>query len=481
MLSEHLDHPLRRSVSLAEQHDPGAVGDPAPDVGDRPLDVAAVLLGRADVDRPAGIVGVVVEAERTHAPPGLALREHVLPYVADLAQRRGAEVDRGLATTGGGRPARAEELLGRRHQVVGSRAHPLGIEQEHVALRRQQVDQHLHLVDQHRGEGLHALDCYALGHPVGELGQLGVLGAERLGPAAYVVGEQELAARRRPEPLDRLEGALVGDRERADLVDVVAEELHPQRVLLGGREDVDDAAAHRELAALLDQVDAGVRRVGEPSYDVVEVGAVADGELDRLQVGQPLHLRLQHRADRRHHHVERAVALVGARVAQPAQHGQPAPDGVAAGAEPFVRERLPRRVVADPGGIEHVTQHLDQVLGLARGRGDHQHGAPGVDQALDHERPQRSRTGQVERREPAAVGHRLGEDGVAQDEVGQTGDAQRVLLETGWGHTTNAPSRRGQGVWWNRGQSTRRVLHARPGRRTSHDGTGTEMMDQWSG
>ncbi len=168
-------------------------------------------------------------------------------------------------------------------------------------------------------------------------------------------------------------------------------------------------------------------------------------QLDRLEVGQPLHLRLQHRADRRHHHVERAVALVGARVAQPAQHGEPAPDGVAAGAEPFVRQRLPRRVVADPGGVEHVTEHLDQVLGLARGRGDHQHGAPGVDQALDHERAQRGRTGQVERREPAAVGHRLGKDGVAQDEVSQAGDAQRVLLETGWGHTTNAPSRRGQG------------------------------------
>ena len=109
---------------------------------------------------------------------------------------------------------------------------------------------------------------------------------ERGGPLADLVGEQQLAARRRPEPLDLLEGALVGDREGADLLDVVAPELHPQRVLLGRREHVDDAAADRELAALLDQVDAGVRRVRQPAYDVLERRGVARRQLDRLEVGR---------------------------------------------------------------------------------------------------------------------------------------------------------------------------------------------------
>ena len=126
------------------------------------------------------------------------------------------------------------------------------------------------LVDEHRRQRLHALDRDAGGDLVGQLDQLRVRLAERGGPAAYLVGEQQLAARRRPQPLDLVEGALVGDREAADLLDVVAPELHAQRVLLGRREDVDDAAADRELAALLDQVDPGVRRVGQPAYDVVE-------------------------------------------------------------------------------------------------------------------------------------------------------------------------------------------------------------------
>ena len=82
-----------------------------------------------------------------------------------------------------------------------------------------------------------------------------MLAAELGGAGAHVVGQQQLAARRRPQPRLGGDGALVGDGERPDLLDLVTPELHPQRVLLGRREDVDDAAADGELAATLDQVD----------------------------------------------------------------------------------------------------------------------------------------------------------------------------------------------------------------------------------
>ena len=91
-----------------------------------------------------------------------------------------------------------------------------------------------------------------------------------------VVGEQDLAAGRRPQAvLGDLEAALVGDLEPADLLDRVAPELDPDRVLLGRREDVEDAAAHGELAAPLDQVGAGVGRRGERLDDVLQRALVA--------------------------------------------------------------------------------------------------------------------------------------------------------------------------------------------------------------
>ncbi len=264
---------------------------------------------------------------------------------------------------------------------------------------------------------------------------------------ADVVGEQQLAAGRRPQPVDVLVGALVGDREAADLLDVVAPELHPQRVLLGGREDVDDAAADRELAAPLDQVDPGVRRVGEPLHDVLQRRGLAGHQLDGLEVAEPLDLRLQHRADRGDDDLERAVGGVVARVGQPAQHREPAADGVAARAEPLVRQRLPARVERHRVGVEQRAERLDQVLGLARGRGDGEHRAPGADQPVDHERPHAGRTGEVEGAHGAAagVGDRLVEGGVGEDGVGEAGEGHESSW-IGWGTAREPPTRERVGV-----------------------------------
>ena len=102
--------------------------------------------------------------------------------------------------------------------------------------------------------------------------------------------------------LGDLEGALVGDLEPADLLDRVAPELEPERVLLGGREDVEDAAAHRELAAPLDEVGAGVGRRREGLDDLLERHVVAGLEGDGPEVAQALGDRLEHRAHRRDDH-----------------------------------------------------------------------------------------------------------------------------------------------------------------------------------
>ena len=211
-------------------------------------------MGRAFVEdrRRARLVG---DAEGAHRPPGLALPEGVHADVAEGAVGRCAEVDRGLTTARSGSPARAEELLARRHEVVGAGARPLRVEDDDRGAGRHHVDQQLHVIDEHRGQRLHALHRDPVGDLVGQLEQLGVRPAERRGATAYVLGEEELAARRRPQPLDQVERSLVGDGEGAQLLDVVAPELDPDRVLLGRREDVDDAAAHGELAPLLDQVD----------------------------------------------------------------------------------------------------------------------------------------------------------------------------------------------------------------------------------
>ncbi len=71
-----------------------------------------------------------------------------------------------------------------------------------------------------------------------------------------------------------------------DLLYRVAEEVHPDRVLLGGREDVDDATAYGELPAPFDQVDPDVRGTDQGDGQVAEIEVRADGEADRF-AGRP--------------------------------------------------------------------------------------------------------------------------------------------------------------------------------------------------
>ena len=89
-----------------------------------------------------------------------------------------------------------------------------------------------------------------------------------------------------------MERALCEGRERPDALDLVREELHADRLASGRPEDVDDAAAHCELAALLDTIDPLVARQRKPLGQPLDAGLVADRDLDRagtkLRRGQAL-------------------------------------------------------------------------------------------------------------------------------------------------------------------------------------------------
>ena len=63
--------------------------------------------------------------------------------------------------------------------------------------------------------------------------------------------------------LDGGQRALVGDAEPPHRVNFVAKELDTDRVVVGGREDIDDAATDSKFAAVRDHVNACVGRVGQ--------------------------------------------------------------------------------------------------------------------------------------------------------------------------------------------------------------------------
>ncbi len=396
-----LDHALGRAVPLRGEQQPPARALQRLDVVQRPLQVAAVGLDVARPDRErrdavhlglglGALVAARVERERRERPPAQPAAGGDVAHLRERLERRRGQVDRRGAAGDGARPGGGEELLSGRDEVVRATAYPLGLVDDEQRVVGHQLEHRHHAVHEHGGERLHALDGDARGELVEHLDRAGQALHKAGGALPDRVGEQDLAARRGPQALLRdLERTLVGDGEPADLRHLVAPELETQRVVLGGREDVEDAAADGELATALHHVHARVRRGDEAVGHVREVRRAAGVQLDRLELAQTLDHRLQQRAGRHDEQPDRAgEPRLGRRVREAPEHRQPLGHRVRAGRQPLVRQRLPRGQDGDVVG---------PVVGQVRpdGRGELVGFAPrGGD---DDERPPRGRRRQQRR------------------------------------------------------------------------------------
>ncbi len=421
-LAELLGGALRGAGAGHDEHRRAAGRDVRAQVAEGPFDVALVGLDVLEVQAQHVLA---LGGELAQRPPRASLGARGVGRLGQAPVGRGPEVDRRLAAARGGHPGRLQELLAGAHQVLGAGADLLRIGQQHLGAVRDDVGEHLQLaLAQRRDQRLHALRRDAVDDLVEHLHQVRValvLLRQRGRAGLHAVGQQHLAARRRGElPHLGRQRPLVGHRERPDLADLVAPELHPQRVLGGRREHVEDATAHRELAALLDHVDPRVGHVHQPPDELGEVQLDAHLQVHRLQLAQPRRHRLDQRPHGRHHDLQRpGRVLLGVR--QPAQDLQPRAHGVRARRQPFVRQRLPRREVHDRVRPDQVAQLRRQVVGLAPGRGHHQHRAVGAlvgGERRGDQRPGGGRAFELERRVARGVDQR------AQRLVGQDGGQQ---------------------------------------------------------
>ena len=159
-----------------------------------------------------------------------------------------------------------ELVLGLGEPARGERR-PLRVERERLALR-QRVELG-RAVERQLGEPLLGPDrAHLVGLPdeVGRRGRAAARGRPGAGaggvrPRRRRASSSTSSPRRSAAGVDRravelAQRALRERRERADALDLVAEELDAQRLAAGRREDVDEPAANGELAALLDALDA---------------------------------------------------------------------------------------------------------------------------------------------------------------------------------------------------------------------------------
>ena len=359
MLGEHLDQALAGTVALGDQDDPPAVPDPAADVVDGRGRVTAVGLdagrrrARGADALPASTstlddlaasrsrtalrraLGLGVEAERADA--STTARPAASACVRTSPSERYAAAPRSIgacATAGRGRPGRLQELLAGRDQVVCPGPDPLGVADEHDRAGRQQVDQQLHVVDQHRRERLHALDrdgprraCRASRPARGAARPAraarartsSVSSSSRHGGAHSPAAASPASAGRRP----RRTGSPRPCRPRTPPAAGAPRSAGTRRGCRRAPRTRRAARPGRPGGTPLRP--AGVRRPrARPSSPALQA--------HRLEVGQARDLRLQHRAHRRDDDPDGPFAVVPSSPGcdQPTQHGEPPADRVGA-------------------------------------------------------------------------------------------------------------------------------------------------------
>ena len=108
--------------------------------------------------------------------------------------------------------------------------------------------------------------------------------------------ERQLGGRRHLDPLERLERALRERREGPQRLDLDVEQLDAHGALGGRGEEVEQPAADRELAAVLDLRDPLVAHLDERLRALVEIEQLADGERERVRAQRRVgHLLRQRR------------------------------------------------------------------------------------------------------------------------------------------------------------------------------------------
>ena len=296
---EQLAQPGRRSLAVSRHHDPVAVGLELPE-----LAPAALLVAQGDLEGERLHRGHLRALGRGGDLPGRGLgagqdplqrqvqrREVVLRAVA-VASHASAPCGVGrwrvVPDTGArahppgpGQAVGQVGLLGQ--ELLGPVSQAAGLDQQDLAVGREDVTEETLVGGQPREPRLHAVEELALGDPLPVLTTPRFEGDQLGRPGPDVVGGQQLPAREDLDVGDVVRRALVGHRELGQAVDLVAPQVDADRPLGGGREHVDDRTPHRDLAPVLDLVLAPIAEADERSHQAVEIDGGPDRHHERVR------------------------------------------------------------------------------------------------------------------------------------------------------------------------------------------------------
>ena len=218
--------------------------------------------------------------------------------------------------------------------VVQRRGHVLLAGDHDLGVGRRELEERVEVLDRQQ---------------LGDVGAVGlVLERGNLGQLAVLLGE--LRGGRDLDQLGVPKRALGERREPPQRLDLVSEQIDPDGAVLGRREQVEQAAANRELATVLDLVDALIAGRNEVAGGLLEVEQLARPQGEA--VGSES--RIGHLLGQRHGADDddgRLAALAGL-VAQRVERRDPQADQVRRWREVRLVGDTSARVVTDGPGVQ---------------------------------------------------------------------------------------------------------------------------------
>ena len=202
--------------------------------------------------------------------------------------------------------------------------------------------------------------------------------------------ERQLRRGRQLERVERVERALRERRERPQRLDLDVEHLDPHGAIGGRAEDVEQAAADRELAAVVDLRHALVAHLDERRGKLVEIEQVAASERDPVRAQRRVGDLLRQRRRRGDEHGRRRPVV--AALEQGVERRDPQPDEVRRRLEVRLVGDAARRVEAHPTRPQPGAEVAGELAGGAIVGGDDDGGSRLIrmgEQRGDQERAQR--------------------------------------------------------------------------------------------
>ena len=175
-----------------------------------------------------------------------------------------------------------------------------------------------------------------------------------------MLGDGHFALGQKADAVDAPKGALAGNIELADGIDLVAEKLDAHRGFGVGREEIDESAAESEIAYFADHRNARIAQTQKAPDQVVEINLVAGLERDTAfaQIRRR-HCRFHQGPDGANHRLEGTVG-------QPGHGADAAAHDLPHRRPKIVGQYLPGREMANSLGGHQKRQVIVNIAGRLR-------------------------------------------------------------------------------------------------------------------